>query len=389
MFTDRKGRQIGEVEPTGVADAVDDDVTPTHEIQDAIPEEVDELDPPENQEELEESPGDLLPRPKCVRLENPGELENPGDLQPHPNCVRNDEIQEAMDIETVVDQEPIVIETVVDEADEMTPPLVATPGTQETPEAIPGVRRSTRTRKHNKSYVPSMKGKRYEVSAVQTTLHPDAHMSFCLDMMREQPDVVEVIMTQLSLKSGLKRWGKKGRKAAKSEMKQLHMRETFVPKHWRNLSELERATILESHMFLKEKRTGEIKGRTVAGGNKQRDFISKEDASSPTVATEAVLLTCIVDAEEERDIAVVDIPNAFIQTKIKNKKDMAIIKIRGVLVDFLLEIAPEFYGPYITKDKKGIKQLIVQCTNAIYGTMVASLLYYRKFCETLKVKGLK
>ena len=38
-------------------------------------------------------------------------------------------------------------------------------------------------------------------------------------------------------------------------------------------------------MFLKLKRDGKIKGRTVAGGNKQSDFIRKEDASSPTVAT--------------------------------------------------------------------------------------------------------
>jgi hypothetical protein len=32
------------------------------------------------------------------------------------------------------------------------------------------------------------------------------------------------------------------------------------------------------------------------------------------VATEAVLLSCIIDAEEGRDAAVIDIPNAFIQT---------------------------------------------------------------------------
>jgi hypothetical protein len=38
-------------------------------------------------------------------------------------------------------------------------------------------------------------------------------------------------------------------------------------------------------MVLKEKRDGKVKGRTVAGGNKQRDYISKEDASSPTFAT--------------------------------------------------------------------------------------------------------
>jgi hypothetical protein len=51
----------------------------------------------------------------------------------------------------------------------------------------------------------------------------------------------------------------------------------------------------------------------VAGGNKQRDYISKEDASSPTVATEDVLLLCIIDAKEERDVAGINIPNAFVQ----------------------------------------------------------------------------
>ena len=140
-------------------------------------------------------------------------------------------------------------------------------------------------------------------------------------------------------------------------------------------------------MFLKEKRDGSIKGRTVAGGNKQRDYISKEDASSPTVATESVLLTCIIDAEEERDVAVIDIPNAFIQTRIEDEKDMATIKLRGVLVDILVEIAPDVYKPYATKDKKGVSQLIVQCQNALYGTMIASLLYYRKFTKSLTDNG--
>ena len=166
-------------------------------------------------------------------------------------------------------------------------------------------------------------------------------------------------------------------------MKQLNMRDTFRPRHGKDLTPEQRAAILESHLFLKKKRCGKIKGRAVAGGNKQRDFISKEDASSPTVATESVLLTCIVDALEGRDVAVIDIPNAFIQTRIEDEKDMVHIRIRGILVDMLLKIAPDVYGPYVTTDKKGVKQLIVQCLNAIYGTMVASLLYYEKFCKTL------
>jgi hypothetical protein len=121
------------------------------------------------------------------------------------------------------------------------------------------------------------------------------------------------IIDWLSLKSSLKQWGDKAFAAVTSEMKQLHFCNTFKPKHWSELSKTQRQTVLESHMFLKEKRDDSLKGRTVAGGNKQRDYISMEDASSPTVATEAVLLSCIINAEEGRDVTVIDIPNAFIQ----------------------------------------------------------------------------
>jgi hypothetical protein len=75
---------------------------------------------------------------------------------------------------------------------------------------------------------------------------------------------------------------------------------------------------------------------------------------------ESVLLLCIIDAEEHRDVAVVDIPNSFVQTRVENKKDMAFIKIRGILVDILVEIAPEAYKSYVSQDDKGNKQLMVQ-----------------------------
>jgi hypothetical protein len=67
-------------------------------------------------------------------------------------------------------------------------------------------------------------------------------------------------------------------------------------------------------MFIGQKRTGETKARMVAGGNTQRGHVAKEESSSPTVSTKAGLLTLIVDARKSRDIAFVDIPNAFIQT---------------------------------------------------------------------------
>jgi hypothetical protein len=136
-------------------------------------------------------------------------------------------------------------------------------------------------------------------------------------------------------------------------------------------------------MSLKLKRDGKIKGRTVAGGNKQRYYIYKEDASSQTVTTDSVLLSCMIDAEEHRYVVVVYIPNAFVQTRLETEKDMAFIKIRGILVDIMVEISPEAYKSYVSQDNKGNNQFLVQCQNSLYGTMVASLLYYRKFVKSL------
>jgi len=59
------------------------------------------------------------------------------------------------------------------------------------------------------------------------------------------------------------------------------------------------------------------------------------------VSTESVLLTAIIDAKENRDVAIVDIPNACIQTVVGDEQDRVILRIRGVIVDMMLKIAPK------------------------------------------------
>ena len=59
-----------------------------------------------------------------------------------------------------------------------------------------------------------------------------------------------------------------------------------------------------------------------------------------------------------------------------------------MFVDILCEIYP-YYKIYVTRDKNGVKQLLVRCENALYGTMVVSLLFYRKFTKSLKEIGFK
>jgi hypothetical protein len=59
------------------------------------------------------------------------------------------------------------------------------------------------------------------------------------DFYQAEPDVVAAIMMQLSLKVGLKERGEEAFMAAHSEMKQLHFRNTFKPKHWQELSQVQ------------------------------------------------------------------------------------------------------------------------------------------------------
>jgi hypothetical protein len=102
----------------------------------------------------------------------------------------------------------------------------------------------------------------------------------------------------MSLKRGLKVFGDDGVAAVKKEMLQLHDRKVMAPKHVTDLTPEQKREALAYLMFLKRKRCGKIKGRGCADGRKQRAYTAREDAASPTVATESVFLTAVIDALE-------------------------------------------------------------------------------------------
>jgi hypothetical protein len=84
-----------------------------------------------------------------------------------------------------------------------------------------------------------------------------------------------------------------------------------------------------------------------------------------------------------------DVPNAFIQTempKTKEGEDRIIMKITGVLVDMIVNIAPEVYGPYVVMEN-GKKVLYVQVMMVLYGMLMAALQWYRKFRKDLEEIG--
>ena len=106
------------------------------------------------------------------------------------------------------------------------------------------------------------------------------------------------VLTQYTLKKGLQVFGPPGVEAVYEELQQLHERGVGEPRDAATLSPTQKRNALGYLMFLKQKRTGQIKGRGCANGRKQRLHTPKDDASSPTVATESVLLSCVIDAKE-------------------------------------------------------------------------------------------
>ena len=191
-----------------------------------------------------------------------------------------------------------------------------------------------------------------------------------------------------SLKKGLKKFKERGHQAAVGEMKQLHDRVCFCPINPNTMTTTERKKAMESLIFLTEKRDGRIKARTCANGSVQRQWMDKEDSASLTTGLESV--TATIDAEEERDVATVDIPNAFIQTPIPQEegKERIILKIRGPLVDILIAIDPEMYEPYVTYER-GEKILYCNVLKAIYGMLTSALLFYKKWRNDLLSIGYK
>ena len=147
---------------------------------------------------------------------------------------------------------------------------------------------------------------------------------------------------------------------------------------------------MESLIFLVHKQDGLIKASVCANGSTQREYISKEDATSPTVSTEAVMVTGVIESKQGRDILMANIPNAFVQTNIKNEKgqDRITMKIKGPLIHILVEIIPETYTNYITEENVQ-RLLYIMMQKALYGMLVSTVLFYKELIKDREGIGFK
>jgi hypothetical protein len=229
--------------------------------------------------------------------------------------------QEQNEVYGLRQQDPIAVPTELPSAEPTAEPIAAPQGS-----SSPAKRRSTWMVKKPSAYTLSMTGNKYAVALTQIVASLQgsknalsmAQMSVKLMLpgVHRKADTVGMIMAQLSMKASIRKWGTEAEYTITKEMKELHWPDLYKPKHWHGLTKKQKEQVLESHIFVKQKRDGKIKAQKVIDGNKQ---CTKEDVSSPTVSAEAVMLTCVIDAAEDRDIAVVDILNVFAQTVVSEE----------------------------------------------------------------------
>ena len=205
------------------------------------------------------------------------------------------------------------------------------------------------------------------------TTYAQAQTSYANSRNLLQYAVEHLILTQLGMNAGIKAFGQPGVDAIIREMKQFHDREVVKPICPSEITPEIKQRALGYLMFLKQKRTGEIKGRGCADGRPQRVYKTKQETSSPTVCTESLFIGCAMDAKEGRDVGHIDIPGAFLQT---TANDNTIIKLQGVLVLTLLKINPEWKRYVTYEGRKDTPTIYSRAQKALYGTVDAAKLFY-------------
>ena len=191
-----------------------------------------------------------------------------------------------------------------------------------------------------------------------------------------------VAMTQMSARVGLRKHGKRAEEALLAEFAQLEELNVYEPLDPRKLNRHQKKQALRAMNLIKEKRCGRLKGRTVADGRAQKNLYDKSETASPTVATDSLMASIIIDAYERRHVGTADIAGVYLKAYMK---DYTIMKFTGESVDILCKLNSK-YIEFVTEEN-GVKVLYVRLIKAIYGCVQSALLWYQLFYSHLKAMG--
>ena len=183
----------------------------------------------------------------------------------------------------------------------------------------------------------------------------------------------EVVFTQMTAKKGFKQFGTKAVAAMIKEFTQLNEgavpgKPVVEPTDASTLTDTEKKKALRAVNLIKEKWNGDIKGRSCVDGSTQRRYLKQDESmSSPTASLESLLITLLIDAYEERDVATFDVPGAYLQASLAPRDDgeRVLMKLVGDFVDIMCKVNPEHEKNIIYEN--GQKVLYMEILQAIYG----------------------
>ena len=260
----------------------------------------------------------------------------------------------------------------------------------EEPTEAAAPRRSTRSNKYTGSYnnfQAEMWARHAHKCFVQAYGNENLK-SMLDDAHQEREQLHHSFAQQFNLKQGLKEFGAEGEASAMKEIGQIHGRGSITPVHLRDLTDEEAKRALDMVTVMLRKKSGVLKTRMCINGSSQKNWMSKEEITSPTAAPQAVLLSAAIDAYERRYVATVDVPNAFMQAKIDTKPGdpRVILVLRGQIVDMLCSLDKEMHAPYV-EYHKGKKVLFLVVHRAIYGLVQSPMLWYKAFRKEIEDQG--
>ena len=193
-----------------------------------------------------------------------------------------------------------------------------------------------------------------------------------------------ICFNQMTAKKGIELFGEKAVAAMFKEYKQLDDLDVLGRLDPDSLTDEQKRNALRAVNLIKMKRDGKCKGRACADGSSQRSYVPRDEASSPTLSLEALMAILLINAYEERDTAIFDVPGAYLHAKMPADK-FAILKIVGQFVDIMCEVNPEYKAD--VRFENGKKVLYVRILAALYGMIESALLWYTLYTEVLHKEG--
>ena len=78
---------------------------------------------------------------------------------------------------------------------------------------------------------------------------------------------------------------------------------------------------------------------------------TKEETTSPTVSTDALMISLMIDAKERRDVATDDVEGAYLHV---DMEDFVLLKLVGEAVDIMCQVNPKYENFVVIENGKKV-----------------------------------